>query len=100
MAKLDDVFAAFEAGFTNPQTNFYTAVVEDAALPQMKLRRRDASRTHERVWILSVGEAGAPPFATFYGYKPSDCVKKASEWRGLPTITRGPRANGQPQQAD
>ncbi len=97
MAKIDDVFAAFEAGFTNPTTNLYTTIVEDAQIPALNLRRRDASRTHERVWVLAIGETGQQPTAIFYGYKPSDCIKKASEWRGLPTISRGPRANGQSQ---
>ena len=99
MAKLDEIFTALEAGFSNPQVTLYSTVVEDAFLPQAKLRRRDASHTHERIWVLSIGETGVPPLATFYGYRPSDCIKRASEWRQLPVSKRGPRSNGQPQQA-
>ena len=91
MAKIDDVFTSLEAGINNPSTSLYRVLVEDKYMETVKVRRRDASLTHHPLWCLSIGETGAQP-AMFYGHNPTQCIKAALGWKGLPTKTRkGPK---------
>jgi hypothetical protein len=85
---IDKVTEGIEAGFQDVQTALYRTTVPDEQMKPLGLRRKDASATQHKVWVLTIGEAGAQP-AAFYGHKPSECIKKALAWRGLPTASRG-----------
>ena len=100
MAKLDDTFAQIENGFQSPATSLYKTLIEDKYMNQIGVRRTQTGLTHHPVWVMTVGEQGQPPVVTFYGRKPTECIKKALQWRGLPTASKGKnKGNGQPQAA-
>ncbi len=97
MAKIDDIIEQLGAGYQNPSVSFGPVMVEDQYMEQIKLRRKQAGLAQHKVCVLSISEMGQPG-ATFYGHKLSDCIKKALEWRGLPTkMKRGHKDNGQPE---
>lgn len=97
MAKIDEVIDSLAAGYQNPQVSFGYTMVEDQYMEQVKVRRKTVGQTQHKLCCLSIGEMGGQ-MASFYGYKLSDCIKKALEWRGLPTKSkRGSRAPAQPQ---
>jgi hypothetical protein len=81
---------ALEVGFQNPATALYRTVIEDKYMENVGVRRKTKQPQHS-LWALSLGEVGQQPAAIFYGYKPSDAIKKAMAWRGIPKVTRGPR---------
>ena len=101
MSKIDDVLEQISAGYQNPQVSFGFMMIDDQHMEQMKLRRKVTGVIQHRICALSVGEIGGQ-LVTFYGHRLSDCIKKALEWRQLPTKTkRGPRQpkqQAQPQQ--
>lgn len=88
MAKIDDTFTAIGQGFQNPSVALYQTMLEDKQMEQFHIRRKQTGVTHHQVWAICVGEMGQQPTAMFFGHKPSDCIKKALEWRGLPTKSR------------
>jgi len=91
MAKIDTQLSLIEHGFTNPVITTGTTWVPDEQMEPLQMRRKKAGEAQHRLWYLSVGETGATP-TTFWGHKLSDALKKALEWRGLPTTSkRGPR---------
>jgi len=95
MAKIDDIFTSITTGFQNPEWRAGTAWIPDAQIEQLGVRRKKADQQQHLLTYLIVGETGAPQPATFWGHKMSDCIKKALEWRGLPTKSkRGPKAAG------
>ena len=92
MAKIDDVLESVGNGFTNSAISFGFMMVPDAQMESYSLRRKQGGQAEHKACWLSVGEMGQPATITFFGHKLSDCVKKALEWRGLPTKSkRGPR---------
>ena len=97
MAKIDDLIESIKAGFQNSATALYETWIDDQTRQAAGLRRKTGDATQHKVWVLTVGEQGAPPTAVFYGHKPSDCIKKALEWRGLPTASKGKNAPPKPQ---
>lgn len=98
MAKIDDVLDQLATGFQNPQVSFSSIMVDDQYMEQIKVRRKATGVAQHKLVVLSIGEMGAQA-AQFYGHRLSDCLKKALEWRGLPTKNRRASKNGQPQQA-
>lgn len=99
MAKIDDLLTSITAGFQNPEWRSGTAWIPDEQIESFQVRRKKSGQTHHLLTYLSVGEQGQTPI-TFWGHKMSDCLKKALEWRGLPTKSkRGPKqaANAQQQ---
>jgi CelD/BcsL family acetyltransferase involved in cellulose biosynthesis len=98
MAKIDDLITSITTGFQNPQWQAGNAWVADEQIEAYKVRRKAAGQTHHLLTYLSVGESGQTP-TVFWGHKLSDCLKKALEWRGLPTKTkRGPKQAANAQQ--
>lgn len=96
VAKIDDTFTAIAHGFQNPSVALYQTVLEDKQMEQFKVRRKQTGVAHHQVWAIQVGEMGQSPMAVFYGNKASDCIKKALQWRGLPTTSRGQKNGEQP----
>lgn len=93
MPKIDDQFAAIEAGYVDAEVHYGYSWVEDAQMENLKVRRKNATQTHHKLAYLSIGERGQPATATFWGHKFSDVLKKALEWRGQPTgFKRKPRS--------
>jgi hypothetical protein len=99
MAKIDDVLSSIENDLPAPSTALYRVVIEDKVMDQIRVRRKSAGATHHTLWALQVGTTGQSPAAVFYGHKPSDCLKKALEWRGLPSSKPRPRKNKTTPQA-
>jgi hypothetical protein len=92
MAKIDDVIDQISNCYKNPSVSISTVLIEDQYMEQIQVRRKGQNEQH-KMFVLSVGETGTSP-AQFYGYRISDCIKKALAWRGMPTKTkRGPRKN-------
>lgn len=87
MAKIDNVLESIETGFNNPVVNAGTSWVEDKDMEKIQVRRRKAGEDRHRLWFLSVAENGQTP-QIFWGYKMSDCLKKALAWKGLPTVNK------------
>jgi hypothetical protein len=94
---INKTIEALEAGLQNPGVALYKTVIEDKFMEQVGVRRRAKQEQHP-VWALSIGEAGQQPTAIFYGFHASDCIKKAMAWRGVPKVTRKPRAKASPPQ--
>lgn len=91
MAKIDQTLSDITSGFQNPQTALYQTVVDSNQMPALNLRRKGDAAQY-KIWCLAIGEFGQNPTVAFYGHKPSECLKRGLEWRGLPTKkTRGPR---------
>jgi len=95
---IDKTIEALEAGFQNPTTALYKTLIEDKYMETVQVRRRKQGQTHHLLWVISLGETEQPP-TIFYGHTPSQAIKKALTWRGLPTVTRGPRKQITPQGA-
>lgn len=89
MAKIDDVMTALEQSFTatTPCTALYRTTVEDKNMEHAKVRRKGPKAATHLLWALSIGDSGKPT-TVFYGHRPSECIKKAQTWLGLPTVTR------------
>ncbi len=90
---LDKSIAAIEAGFKNPDTKMYRTQIPSDQLINYGLRRKGDAQALP-VWVVSVGETGAAPTATFIHFKLNTAMKKALEWRGVMPNKRGPRKNG------
>lgn len=88
MAKLDDIFEALEQGLEGPNTQLYTVMVADKDFVSTGLRRKKGTSgaTHHRIWVLAIGVVGAGGQTTFCGNKPTDCIKKAMEWKGIAPV--------------
>lgn len=101
---IDKTFEGITAGMTNSYVALFQTQVPDEQMQTIGVRRKNASATHHTLWVLKVTWAGAdanPNEASFYDHTPSKAIKKAMAWRGMPTVSRGPKAakNGQAQAA-
>lgn len=99
MAKIDDIIEQVSYGFQNPQIQSGTTWVPDAQMEQYGVRRKKAGEPQHKLWYFSIGETGQQP-NVFWGHRFTDALKKAMEWRQIPTKSkRGPRkSNGQAAQ--
>lgn len=96
---LDKTIEAIESGMQSPQTMLYRTAIEDKHMEQVHLRRRATGVSHHQVWVFSISWQGAAAPAMFYGYKPTDAIKKAAAWRGvaLGRKKKDASTSGQPQ---
>jgi hypothetical protein len=97
MAKIDDIITSIGNGYNDPSISFGYTMVEDKYMEQVKVRRKGPEAEQYKLCYLAVGEMGQPATVIFYGHKLSDCVKKALEWRGLPTKSKRGQRKEQPQ---
>lgn len=94
---IDKTMESLEVGFQNPAVALYRTLLEDQYMEQVGVRRRGKQERYS-LWAISLGETGQQPTAIFYAHKASDAIKKALAWRGLPTVSRGPRSKAAPQE--
>lgn len=89
MAKIDDVLNSLESGFNNPVITAGTSVVDDKDMESLQVRRRkgEGNASQHKLWYISIEEKGQQA-NVFWGYKMSDCLKKALAWKGLPTVNK------------
>ncbi len=92
---IDKTFEGIVKDMTNATVALYQTQVPDEQMQALGVRRKNAGATHHQLWILQVtwtGPDGNQASAAFYDHSPNKAVKKAMAWRGMPTVSRGPRA--------
>ena len=101
---IDKTMAEIQTRIPNVTLALYQTMVEDQHMEAIRVRRKAQGQTHHRLWAFSASypdASGNQANTIFYDHKPQGALKKCMAWLGMPTVSRGPKANaagnGQPQ---
>jgi hypothetical protein len=88
---LDKSIETLEAGFQNPDISIRKVEIQDGDMGRYGLRRKKAGLPSHRVWMIMVGETGAPNPSYFFDHSLNKAFKKALTWKaGTPAPAPAP----------